>query len=723
MSGAELTAGRFVGAAGAMLGSGPMPLPALREDLQLHEGPKLPDGSPSWTIYDPVRNAYFRLGWLEFSMLTRWGRTAEETIATVHRETAARIGKSDVQALSSFLRGNQLTRARSEGERRYLMDRHAARQQGAFTWLLHHYLFIRVPLLRPDRLLEAAYPWVAFMFTRWFVALLAMGALTGLFEIARSWDDYRGAFQDFVSIQGLVCYGAALVLAKIIHECGHALTCRHYGVRVPTMGVALLVMMPVLYTDAGGAARLTKRLPRLHIGAAGMLAEATLAVVASLLWVVAPPGVLRSAAFLLSSTTLVATLLVNISPFMRFDGYYLLGDLLGIDNLQPRAFALARWWLRRTFLSLDDPMPDPALKNRQALLVAYAITTWIYRLVLFLGIAFLVYQFFVKLIGILLMAVELGWFIARPFYKEGVYLVSRRDDLSWTPRAIATTTILAGLALVALVPWNSSHHAYAMLRAKSYRSVFAPTPARFVQLLVKRGDWVKAGQPIAILDSPDLAHEQAAADLRAASLAQMVARSAGDQNRAEAARVTAGQADEAVAERAAAAAEQQRLVIAAPIDGTVSDLIDDAREGRWIDRKTRIAEIVDPSVASVEAYLSADDASAVASGASGMFYPASPEFGAVEIRLAAIDHGSIPALREPALASRFGGPIPVQEASGGVLVPTRTLYRAVFDARSPDGEPLRFALAGAIEVEGASRSLAGGLLRRAWAIILRESGF
>jgi putative peptide zinc metalloprotease protein len=713
----------FMGPAGRRPATGPMPMPALREDLQLHDGPKLADGSPSWTIYDPLRNAYFRLGWLEVAMLTRWGRTAEDTVAAVQRETAARIDTSDVAALAAFLRGNQLTQARSEGEIRYLMGRYEAKRPSAFTWLLHHYLFVRVPLLRPDRLLDAAYPWIAFVFTRWFALLLASGALVGIVEISRAWDEYRAQFQDFISLEGLACYGAAIVLAKIIHELGHAFTCRHYGVRVPTMGVALLVMMPVLYTDAGGAARLTKRLPRLHIGAAGMLAEVSLAVLASLVWVAAPPGILKSAAFLLSSTTLAATLLVNVSPFMRFDGYYLLGDLLGIDNLQPRSFALARWWLRRTFLGLDDPMPDPQLRDRQSLLVIYAIATWIYRLILFLGIAFLVYQFFIKIIGIFLMFVELGWFIARPIYREVATLVSRRQDLNWTPRAIASAAGLLALALLAFVPWNGSRHAYAMLHAKNFRSLYAPAPARLVEVLVKRGDWVKAGQPVAILDSPELAHDQATAELRAVSLAQVVARSAGDQNRAEAARVTNEEAGQAQAERLAASAERQRLTLTAPIDGAVTDLIDDTHPGRWVDRKTRIAEIVDPTVLTVEAYLPADDASELSLGAGGTFYPKSPEFGSVALRLAAIDHSSVPALREPALASRFGGPIPVQESSGGALVPTRPLYRAVFEAQAPAAESLKFALAGAVEVDGPNRSLAGGLIRHGWAVVLRESGF
>ena len=99
---------------------------------------------------------------------------------------------------------------------------------------------------------------------------------------------------------------SGLLFSVVLHEMGHALTARHFGCRVPAMGVAFLVMVPVLYTDTNDAWKLQSRRARLLIGAAGMLAELTLAVWATLLWCFLPDGPLRAGVFLLASTTWIS---------------------------------------------------------------------------------------------------------------------------------------------------------------------------------------------------------------------------------------------------------------------------------------------------------------------------------------------------------------------------------------------------------------------------------
>jgi len=98
------------------------------------------------------------------------------------------------------------------------------------------------------------------------------------------------------------------------------------------LGIAFLVLMPVLYTDTTGAWRLRSRRERLLIDCAGMMAELGVAAIATLLWVILPDGTLRSVAFILATTSWVMSLAINITPFMRFDGYYVLSDIAGIDR-------------------------------------------------------------------------------------------------------------------------------------------------------------------------------------------------------------------------------------------------------------------------------------------------------------------------------------------------------------------------------------------------------
>jgi putative peptide zinc metalloprotease protein len=121
---------------------------------------------------------------------------------------------------------------------------------------------------------------------------------------------------------------------------------------------------------------------------------------------------LRQACFYLATTSWVLSLALNASPFMRFDGYFILSDLLDLPNLHERAGALARTALRRLLLGWPDPWPEPlpaTLRNR---LIAFAWVTWCYRLTVFLGIALVVYHLFFKALGVALFLVEIVFFIA-----------------------------------------------------------------------------------------------------------------------------------------------------------------------------------------------------------------------------------------------------------------------------------------------------------------------
>jgi putative peptide zinc metalloprotease protein len=160
------------------------------------------------------------------------------------------------------------------------------------------------------------------------------------------------------SLQGLLAYGVTLAGGEMLHELGHGITAKRYGCRVPTMGVAFLVLWPVAYTDTNEVWKLTRRDQRLKVAAAGITTELVIAVWALLAWLWLPDGWPKAMAFLLATTTWVSTVLINASPFMRFDGYFLLSDYLQMPNLHSRAFALARWDLRERLFALGEARPS-----------------------------------------------------------------------------------------------------------------------------------------------------------------------------------------------------------------------------------------------------------------------------------------------------------------------------------------------------------------------------
>ena len=127
-------------------------------------------------------------------------------------------------------------------------------------------------------------------------------------------------------------YFITLILVKCLHELGHAYVAKYHGCRVSAIGIAFLVFFPFLYTDTTDAWRLRNHKDRLLINFAGILTELHLALIATFVWGVLPEGGL-GAAFFIATTSWISSIAINVSPFMRFDGYYVFSDWLK-ENLQ-----------------------------------------------------------------------------------------------------------------------------------------------------------------------------------------------------------------------------------------------------------------------------------------------------------------------------------------------------------------------------------------------------
>ncbi len=474
-------------------------LPPLRQELALHAGPADSNGVPTWTLHDPTDNRFFQLTWPAFEILARWSLgSVQALLASIQRETTLQVGEGEVFELLGFLTQHNLLAARNAQDSARLAHMAAASHMSNTMWLLKHYLFFRVPLVRPMPFLRAVLPHIRWLFTPTFWRVMLGIALLGLYFVSQQWDSFTGTFAAYSGWQGLLGIGVALSIAKVAHELGHAFTAYRHGCRVPHMGVAFLVMVPVLYTDTNEAWKLPSRRQRLQIGVAGMAAEIALAACATLLWNFLPDGALRAGVFLLATSTWLVTLAINTSPFMRFDGYFILSDLLDMPNLHERTFALARWHMREWLFGWGDGAPETFPPGRQRFLIFFAYATWIYRLVLFLGIAFLVYHLFFKALGVVLLAVELGWFIAYPILREIKVWWLRRHELKWnrnTRRSFALTLLL--LAIV-MIPWPRGESAPAVLGAAQAQWLYAPAAAQVRAVHAVAGQVVHAGDHTAV---------------------------------------------------------------------------------------------------------------------------------------------------------------------------------------------------------------------------------
>ncbi|ROL80215.1 peptidase M50 [Pseudomonas chlororaphis] len=698
-----------------------MNLPGLRADLQLSPAAPALDGSPRWTLADPVRGRYFKLGAAAMRLLRHWSLgDANQVLRAANREPGLPLGGAELEELLGFLRSHDLITALDPQQRASYELKVAAQHQSLWQVLLHQYLFFRIPLWRPDAFLNRAWPWLA----RFGPGLLRYGLpLTlglGVFLVSRDWQRFLATFPHLFSLGGALAFGVALFFAKLCHEFGHAFMAKRAGCRVQSMGVAFMVLLPMFYTDVSDAWRVNDRRARLLIGAGGVLAELLLASIALLAWSLLPDGPARTAAFMLASATWITTLVINLNPFMRFDGYFLLSDFWEVDNLQGRAFALCRWRLREALFGYRQPAPEPWSPAMQRRLLWWGYGSWLWRAVLFFGIALAVYHLFFKLLGIFLMLVELVWFIFLPIVREWREWWTRREQ-AHAPRVLLSGLgLLAALLLVA-VPWRGSVEVPAMLEAGRASALHAPVAARVRQVNVSDGQAVSKGQVLVELESPDLASRQAIARREIEIQQLQMRRRAGRSETAADAGIVEQQLAEAVAEYRGLSAQRERLLLRAPEAGQLRDLLPQLQVGRWVSPKEPLARVVEPG-ARLRGFLAEADLWRVAPGATGRFIADDPMHPALEVQLTEVDTNGVAYIDQEALTSDHHGPIAVRRDESRRAEPVQAQYGArlkVLDASVTPSQPLR----GVVVLQGRGESLLGTAWRRLAALGVRESGF
>lgn len=716
-------------------------LPALREELLLHRAPPNHDGSPAWTLEDPGRGLFFQIGWAEAEMLARWRLGNAQAIAQgAAGDTTLELSTADVEDFAKFLQANSLVQLRGpDAIARYAKEADARRSSHWVKSLIHQYLFFRIPLVRPDAFLTHTLPTVRGLFlSRAFLQLTVAAGVLGLFLAARQWDQFLHTFLHFFTLEGALAAAVTLGAAKVLHELGHAYAAKHHGCRVATMGVAFMVMWPVLYTDTSGAWRLSSRRKRLSIGAAGMLAETALAAWATLAWSFLPDGMLRSAAFTLATTTWLLTLAVNLNPLMRFDGYFLLTDALNVPNLQHRSFALARWRLREWLFGLGEERPEIFAPWRERTLIAYAFCVWIYRFFLFLGIALLVYHMAFKVLGIVLFAIEIVAFVLRPIFTE---LRAWRERLTsrpgggWNRRSRITAAVALIGVVAAVVPWRTRVEAPALMHAAQQARIVAPAGARIQHIGVQAGQAVSAGATLFVLDAPDMTHEIESLTRRIQVLQWQQSFQAMTRDTAASVPVAAGELQAARERLEVLTRQRGQLTIRAPFDGLVAELAEPLGAGEWIAEGEWLASLADPSQAVVQAYASEDDLHRLRTGGRARFLAEDPGEAAVALVVSDVAATATRRLAAaPELSSTHGGAVAAMQAPRGEsrpdpdsqgLVPERAVYRVIL--RPAEGSdtalPRLQALRGTAVIEGEAESLLLRAWRRSAALLVRETGF
>lgn len=460
-------------------------------------------------LQNPFSNQYFRLQQAAYEFVGRL--RPERTVQEVWQECVARFpdeapGQEAVLRLLSQLYFANLLQYAEARDSAQLFERYQKRRQRETSARLLNLMFMRFPLLDPDRFLVRTLPAVGWLIGRVGALLWLLVVGLGVKVAVDNWAALRLQGQGVLAPGNLPLLYAGLVFIKTLHEFGHAYFCRRFGGEVHVMGVMLMIFTPVPYVDASSSWGLRSRWQRALVGAAGMIVELFVAALATFVWAATGPGALHSLAYNLMFIASVSTLVFNLNPLLRFDGFYILSDLLEIPNLSQRANQQLRHLWEHYVFGVKDSY-SPALTQREAAwLVVYGIASGIYRVVVFTGVLLLVADRFL-ILGLIMAAVCAVSWVTVPVGKFLHYLATSPRLQRVRHRAWGISAALAAvlLLLLAIIPFPNHFRAPGVVQAEERTDVINDVAGVVQKLLVASGTPVSPGQPLVQLTNRELA--------------------------------------------------------------------------------------------------------------------------------------------------------------------------------------------------------------------------
>ncbi len=537
-----------------------------------------------WGVKDPVAARYFQLGLEEFSILKMLDGRASLTDIKTRFETSFPPKKLSLSRLHDMI--GQLYRcglllAEAPGQSRSLLKREEEsirwRRFGVWTNLLA----IRFRGCDPSTFLEWLYARCRILFTRPAASLCAVMALCAALLVLVQWDTIQRRLpeaQVLLRYDNLLWIAVTLACVKVLHELGHALMCRHFGGDCHEMGVMLLVLTPCLYCNVTDAWMLRSKWQRMAISGAGILVEVVLASIATFLWWFSHPGWIHAMCLNVMIVCSVGTILFNGNPLLRYDGYYLLADLVEAPNLWDQSRAALRRSLGSLCLGLPQTGGRWIDRGRNALLLAYGAASTAYRWLILGTIVWFLYRLleawrlqWIGHIGLTVLMVGMcvpPLLAFRAFWQDPI----RRSRVRRN-RVVGTCVVLlvAGI-LLAAVPFPCRVEAPALLQFADAQRVFVPVAGRLLDS-VAIGEHVEKDQVLARLENLDLSLKvtrlEGQRDQIQQHVAQLMSRRADDP--AAAAQIPAArQSLASVQQQLDGLREDQRqLVLSAPGDGFV----------------------------------------------------------------------------------------------------------------------------------------------------------
>jgi putative peptide zinc metalloprotease protein len=551
-------------------------------------------GSRWYVLRDPFSNQFYRLSPGAYGFVSRLNpnRTVEEVWSeVVDREPDEAPGQGDIIELLAQLYHANLLHYSLPPDSAKLFERYQKKKQRILQANLKSIMFFRVPLFDPNDFLQRLFPVIRVLMGPLGAIVWAV-AVVGAIKVAI---DHAGELweqsQSVLAPDNLFLLYVGIVVIKTLHEFGHAFAVRRFGGEVHTMGVMFLIFSPLPYMDATASWFFRNKWHRVLVGAAGMIVEVFVAALALFIWAGTGPGIIHTLAYNMVFVASVSTVLFNINPLLRFDGYYILSDFLDMPNLHQHAFQHLKYLVEHHAFGCPNAETPATSRQDEIWFTGFGILSGIYRIVVFSTILLFVADQFL-LAGLIMAALCLVTWGILPIIGTIRYLATSPKLHRVRSRAVlvsgATFTILASILF--FFPFPFSVQAPGILKSSNYVVITNKVAGRVEEILAPSGTQVARGTPLLRLANKELEFELQESRAGFAE-AEAQYRKAMQNNQSDLGPI-ASRMDYYQKRLDRLTREQADLIVTAETGGTwVAPILQD-RLGMWVARGTAVGELV-----------------------------------------------------------------------------------------------------------------------------------
>ncbi|ETR70268.1 MAG: M50 family peptidase [Candidatus Magnetoglobus multicellularis str. Araruama] len=549
-----------------------------------------------YVLNNPFNNQFFRLrpeAYAFIARLSAWRTVEDVWFECLERFPDKAPGQEDVVQLLTQLYNANLLYFHTRPDTAQIFERYKQRRQKEMQSRLLSILFMRLPLFDPDNLLKRFHP-------LWRLIVNPLGGLVWLFVVIGAIkvciDNSAEAFnqmQGILAPGNLIYLYAALVIIKSLHEFAHAVVCRRFGGEVHVLGIMLLVFTPLPYMDATSSWTFRNRWHRILVSAAGILMEIFIAALAVFAWANTGHGILHALFYNIMFIASVSTLLFNANPLLRFDGYYILSDLLDIPNLHTRAKEYLNYLIERYAFGCNELESPVNRFNESISLSLFGILSFIYRMLIFAGIILFVADKFLMLGLIMALIGIVSWGVV-PLFKFVSYLISSPKLQKNRVRVLAVTGMTASvvISLILFIPFTDSLQAPGIVEARHFQKIYSDHPGYVKQILKPGGTYIKTGDVLMRLDNRDISFDLANAKLQHKETLIMIKQARNV--RSVDLKPLLKRLEKVESNIADLKGRMESLVIYSKHDGIWQPSTDAKFVGRWIPRGGYLGEVINP---------------------------------------------------------------------------------------------------------------------------------